>query len=261
MAIAFAAISSTTYATRTNTVVPAAGLGVIANNDLLLLLVLTGATAASPDVTPPAGFTICPGTWPTSVVGGTFNVQYWAYFRVASGESGDYAITHTEASSQAAIHRYTGAKTTNPINPAATTRVSAAVAEADSTAPGLTTAMADVMIVWNGHSWGDTTDVLAPPAGTTPTFTTRMDTTLMYQATGVLAASGATGDKTMANNSSGGSPWAASLIAIEPATTPTAQYEAPTRGRTGRMKLAAGRALGRSDSGVIRRGEKGRVEP
>lgn len=220
MAVAFAAISSTTYASRTNTTVPAAALGAIANDDLLLLLVLTGAGTASPDVTPPTGFTICPGTWPTSVEGGGFNVRYWAYFKIANNESGDYTVTHAAASSQAAILRFTGAKTVTPINPAASTNTGGGTT---STALSVTTAVTDVMIVWNGHSWGDTTNDLTPPTGTTPTFTERMDTTLMYVATGVVAAAGATGNKAMTNNNTGSSPWAASLIAIEPATGGAAQ--------------------------------------
>lgn len=217
MPIAYEAISNTTYASRTNTTIAAAGLGTIADNDLLLLLFLGGATTEAPDPTPPTGFTICPGAWPTEATGGSFNVEYRAYYKYASGESGNYTVTHASASSQGAILRFSGAKLSSAFNPTPTTRVAADPAETDSTAPGLTTAADGTMIVWNGHSWGDTTTNLTPPTGTTPTFTERLDTLLMYVATGVLTTAGATGDKTMANNSSGNSPWVASLIAIEPA--------------------------------------------
>ena len=222
MPIAFEAISNTTYASRTNTVIPAAALGTITNGDLLLLLFMGGAATEAPDPTAPTGFTICPGSWPIDVTQGTFNMEYRAYYKLASSESGDYTVTHATASSQGAILRFSGTAQTNPINPTPTINFQTDPGSVEnSTAPGLTTLVDGCMIVWNGFSWGDTTTDLTPPAGTTPTFTERLDTTLMYVATGIMTTAGATGDKSMANNSNTGNPWGASLISIEPGPTGT----------------------------------------
>lgn len=221
MPIAFEAVSNTTYASRANTVIPAAGLGTITNGDLLLLLFLGGASTEAPDPTAPTGFTICPGAWPADVSdAGSFNIEYRAYYKIASNESGDYTVTHTTASSQGAILRFSGAAQTNPINPTPTINSNVDTDDQDSIALGLTTTVDGSMIVWNGFDWGDVAADRVAPTGTTPTFTERLDVVLMYVATGVLATAGATGNKSMANNSTTG-PWVASLIAIEPGATGT----------------------------------------
>ncbi len=223
MPVAFEAISNTTYASRTNTVVTAAALGSIANDDLLLAFVLTGANPTPPAVTPPAGFSQIPGaTWPMTVTqggGNTFTISAVGYYKFASGESGDYTFTHASGSSQGVMLRVSGADTSSPFTPAPSqNEKEGGVSGEDTVFTGLTTATDESLIVAYAFDWGDTTVNLTPPTGTTPTFTERLDTAITYVATGVLAAAGATGDKTMANNSSTVHPWVASLVAVEPRT-------------------------------------------
>lgn len=206
-------LSNTTYALRTNTTITAP-TG-IANDDLLLLLFITAENVEAPDPTPPAGFTILPGAWPIDVTGGVFNVEFRAYHKIASGETGDYTVTHVDTRSQGVMMRISGVDTTTPFSPNPT--LNSGTAD-DTTASGLTTTVNNVMIVLAAFDWGDTANDLTPPTGTTPTFTEHLDVPLTYVAAGVLATAGATGDKTMANNSTGVNPWGAALIAIAPAS-------------------------------------------
>jgi hypothetical protein len=74
-------------------------------------------------------------------------------------------------------------------------------------------------VAFIGINWDDYTNAsLTAPTGTTPTFTERLDssTTIIYVATGELAAAGATGNKTHTNsNTSGSSPWLTFMVAVE----------------------------------------------
>ncbi len=212
MAAGVRSVSQTTYASRSNTTLTAP-TG-IANNDVLLILFIIGA-GSPPTPTPPTGFSALTG-FPTSVTDGSFIVKSYAWYKIANGESGNYVITHTAASSQAFMYAITGGDTTTPVNPNATIATGTG---ATSTATGLTTAVDGSLVIFFEHDWGDAANSLSGPSGTTPTFTKRTtNNNLIYVADGVLSTAGTTGSKSILNNNIQPSPWMASLIAIAAST-------------------------------------------
>lgn len=215
-AAAFRSASNTTFASRTNTIVTApAG---IVDADVLVLLGLTGAATTAPTATPPAGFAEVTGTWPVSLTDtGSFNVRVWIWYKIAASESGNYTFTHASASSQGEMMAVSGGASAKPN---ATQNNGTGLT---STALGLTTVADQSLVAYFGTDWGTTGNNLSPPAGTTPTFTERLDIApLVYLATGILSPAGATGDKTQTNNSGLSDPWSAYLVAIEAAGAATA---------------------------------------
>lgn len=211
-------VSNTTYASRTNTTIVAPSG--ISNGDLLLLFCLTGGSGTSPAVTIPGGFTPLSGS-PSSVTDtGSFNIRMWAAYKVATGESGDYTCSHAAASSQGFMLRVSGVNTSSPLDVTPTLNTGT---NGTTTFTGVTTTQDNVVVVLAGHDWADTANNLTPPIGTTPTFAEHLDTTLIYAASGTLSSAGATGDKTMTNNSAISSPWAAWMIALSPASVGSAQ--------------------------------------
>ena len=216
MPVAFQTISNTTYASRTDTTITAP-TGIV-NGDLLLMFFITLAGTEAPDPTAPAGFAVTPGAWPADVSAGGFNLEFRSFYKFASSESGDYLVTHATASSQGVLLRISGAHATAPFSPTPTLNANSGVVAEDTTATGLTTSVADCLIVLAAFDWGDTTNNLVPPTGSTPTFTERLDVAISFIATGMMVTAAATGDKTFANNSLLVNPWGASLLAIAPAT-------------------------------------------
>lgn len=212
MAVNFGSLSNTTYASRTNTTVTAP-TGITDGDELYAFIATTSAGGTGPTPTAPAGFSALTGS-PTIVAdSGGFQLRFSAYKKTASGESGDYTFTHTTCSSQGLMIRVTGADSGSPV-------VSSNSGSGSTTTfTGITTTVNNSLIMAVSHDWADTVNNLSPPSGATPTFTERLDVTLVYAATGSLATAGATGNKTMTNNSSGGGRWGAYLIGIAPAAT------------------------------------------
>lgn len=206
--------SATTYASRTNTTLTApAG---IQDGDVLVIVFCIGANPSAPTPTPPAGFSAPTGTWPITITDlSGFNVKTFVWYKVASGESGNYTVTHTSAASQGYIGAYNGGTSAQP---AATTNTGTT---ATSTALSITPSANGSVVIFAAHDWGDTTNALSPPTGSTPTFSERLDpgtvSGILYVADGVLATAGATGNKSHTNNTAvgGGHGWAASLIVVE----------------------------------------------
>ena len=212
MASAFRSSSNTTYASRTNTTVTApAG---ISDGDVLIYSLFVGAVGSAPTATAPSGFSApSGGTWPIQINDGAFFARIYVWYKIASGESGNYTATHAAGSSQGSMIAVSGGSSSAP-----TATTNSATTGTTSTATGLTTAGNDALVAFLGWDWGVTSNDLTPPSGTTPTFTERIDVApLHYLATGVWASSGATGNKSMTNNGSGvpNSPWAAVLLAVE----------------------------------------------
>jgi hypothetical protein len=229
MAVAYESISSTTWASRTNTTITAPSG--ITDGDLLLLFHVIG-TGTPPTQTPPAGFTALPGTWPQTITESGYSMAARAWYKIASGESGNYTVTHIAPAGafgacQGAMVRISGADTSSPFTPSPTVNLQQGLggSEASTTFTGLTTTVDGTLILLFGWDWADTSNNLTPPTGTTPSFTERMDTTVSYVATGVLATAGATGNKTMANNAGTGSPWGALMVAVAPASESGTAHE------------------------------------
>ena len=213
MAVAVRSTSGVAYGSRTNTAITAP-TGIV-NGDILLLFVAV-AGASPPTPTFPAGFATVAG--PIASTSGGFTVNFYCLWKRASGESGSYTVTHSSASTLAQLYCISGAKSSgSPINASSSNSGTGTT----STGTGITTTVNDCLIVFAEHDWGDTSNNLSPPSGTTPTFTERVDAALRYYAEGVLATAGATGNKSITNNNTTDplfpNPWAVYLVAVEPA--------------------------------------------
>ena len=203
-------VSNTTYASRTNTTITAPAS--IADDDILLLGILTVNDPDAVDTTPPTGFTLLTN-FPIDVTdGGGLNMEFRVYWKTASGESGNYTVTHASSSSQGWMVCVQDADTIS-VTPTVNNGTAAS-----TTALSITTTVNDSLVILMAFDWGDSANNLTGPTGTTPTFVEKIDVApLIYVTAGVLATAGATDNKTMANNSSTGSPWGATLIVVQPA--------------------------------------------
>lgn len=214
MGAAYRSSNYVAYGTRTNATVTApAG---VQNGDVILLFFLIGA-GTPPTPTPPSGFTALSG-FPVTVSSGGFSVKNYCWYKVANGEPGSYTVSHSSASSEAYVVAVSGGGTGSA--PAATTNSGT---KTTTTALSITTAAANAFVMFASQDWGDTANALSPPSGSTPTFTTRLNengTGILFVADGVLAAAGATGNKSITNNSanSTASPWTGYLIKVESAS-------------------------------------------
>lgn len=210
MAAAFRSSSNTTYASRTNTTITApAG---ITNGDVLILL-FWGFNLSS--ITLPTGFTQLAGSPVNN--SGPFST-YMAY-KVASGESGNYLVTHGTFSTQGAIVCVSGGETGSA--PTCTFNTGTG---ATTTALSVTTTTNSALIIYAGTSWAGLSGLEVQPVGTTPLFSQQIDDSggTMYVATGVLATAGATGNKSNGNNNGASDPWTGILAKVEAAGAATA---------------------------------------
>ena len=217
MAVAFRSASGIVFTTQTNTTLTApAG---IQNGDILVISFIIynpSGTPATP--TPPAGFSVLPGpTYPIDIVSGGSHIHVRQWYKVASSESGNYTITHTNAGVEGWIGAYSGADTTTPFSPNAT---SATGTGTTSTATGLTTPRNSSAVLYMCADWQSGGSNLAAPTGTTPTFTKRFGMTgnnpsNIFIADGILATAGATGNKSNGNNNNAGEGWSAVLACIQ----------------------------------------------
>ena len=205
---------------RTNTTL-AAPTG-LTNNDVLVLVCSGAGGSSGLTLAPPAGFTLAPG-YPTVLSNaGTF-VKTYVWWKVASGESGSYTVTHASLQTNAHLVAVRGGDTTAPLTPNASLNQGTGTT---STAPGVTTTVDDSFVMYWSQTWR-TWGSGSPPTGTTPTFTERRDRVgvSLYIADGVLATAGATGNKSNTNPNVGAEPWAAGLVVVKPpgGTGPVAQ--------------------------------------
>jgi hypothetical protein len=220
MSADFRSLSSVAYGGgHTNTTIaPPAG---VQDGDVLVLVHLIAAGFdAVPSAALPAGFTLLAG-FPTVASVDGFEVDTRIAYKVASGESGDYVVSHVAATSEATLFAVSGGAATAP--PCTINTGSGVTA----TALGLTTQGPNSLVAYIAHNWelwgGDKNGAVdAPPSGTTPTFTAQLDSAaqLSYVATGALVSAGATGDKTQASLNISGEPWSAFLLEVAAASAP-----------------------------------------
>jgi endoglucanase len=215
----FRSISSTAYASRTNTTVSVPA-GVV-DGDLLVAMFTLGGSGST--FTPPTGWTLLAG--PTLATDNSFDIHTSLYWRVAASEPANYTFTHAALSSEAVIYAVSGASSAAP---AVTTNSGQGTA---TTALGLTTATT-AQLVFFAHNWA-LYGTAVPPGGTTPTFTERLNASnsLIYIADGAQASAGATGNKVQTNNLNGAGTdgWYGALVAfVAPATPPPPPTPAPS---------------------------------
>lgn len=219
MAVAHGSSTSLAEATSVNSVYTApAG---IADNDLLIIWHYEFILSASPPPTPtpPAGFAAIPGpTFPIAQtnVGGASSAS-WGWYKIASGESGNYTVTHASCVNRGIMERVTGAHQTTPFSPNATGNTGlAAGAGGPATWTGLTTTVDGCLVLAFGSDNNDTTNNLVAPSGGSPVLTERVDIAGEYLATGSQATAGATGNYTQTDNSASGQPWFTLLASVQP---------------------------------------------
>ena len=211
-AAAFRSLSNMTYGSRTNTTITAPS-GIVDGDILILALVIGKSGSAPPAATLPAGFSTIQG--PNETETGTFFVNRILAWKVASGESGSYTVTHASASSQGVMLCISGASGSTPVS--SDNECNDVSDGQTTTALSITTPSNNSLVAFIAHNYAGYTGIASPPTGTTPTFTEQLDTGLMYVATGVLATAGATGNKTQANgNGAIGDMWGAFLVAVGP---------------------------------------------
>lgn len=228
MAAAFRSSSILAFGTgRTNSTITApAG---IQNGDELFIGAWSGESTAGAVVamTGPAGFTLQPG-YPVRLrdVAGTYFYDVYLWRKVASGESGNYTITHSAGQSEGIMWAVSGGDGTiqTTLNSQSNTTGTTTI-----TANGLTTGANDSLVSFFAVAWSDYAGAGSPPAGSTPTFTERIDSGTIYLATGVLATAGATGNKThTSTNSANNQPWLGALIEVRAAGGGGATSRVPT---------------------------------
>ena len=213
---AYRSSSSITYASHTNPALTApAG---IVNGDILLIVFDIGGTPP-PTPTAPAGFSAITGSNATAT-DGSFVVNTYFWCKVASGESGNYTVTHSAANSEGYIVAISGADTTcaNAFTPNPTINVGTGLT---TTANTLTTTRDSTLVIFVSSDWGSSANSLTAPTGTTPTFTKRFGGSLMLVADGVLSPAGATGNKTITNNNASGNPFTGLLFSVQPPNSRT----------------------------------------
>jgi hypothetical protein len=201
--------SSVDYGARTDTVITApAG---IQDGDGLAIIFEIGAVGAPPAPTPPAGFGILPGFPLTATDGFGFTIDVYAWSKTAAAEAGNYTITHAAANSTAYMMAIEGGNTFSP-NPSVNQGTGAA-----GTALGVTTVIDNSLIILWAGVW-IAADLVTPPGGATPAFTTRYASpaSILFVETGVLTPPGATGNKNFGTGNPGGEPWLSGLIAVRP---------------------------------------------
>lgn len=206
----YRSFSKTDYlGAQVNTVIPAPA-GIVNGDLLLFILIIAGTTPVTP--TPPAGLTLLSG--PSTVTDlSSFNAVRRLYYKFAASESGSYTFTHASSTSQGLC-----ICVQNPNGNAPTATTNGGTGNV-STALGVTTLSANAWVGFVDHNWVLYAGTASPPTGTTPTFTERYDAanSLMYFAEGVLAAQGATGDKTHPNQNTDNTAtyvWGAYLITV-----------------------------------------------
>ncbi len=215
-AVTFRSDSFLNYAAgRTNSTINApAG---IVDDDFLLLIFEDGAGGVTaPAATPPAGFNILPGFPLTRADSNPFTVDTYAWIKTAASEPANYTITHANASSNAWMMAAFGQDLITPVDAG---EISTATGfDSTSTAPGITTALNNSLIVYFCSKWNFPGGNF--PGGVTPVLTTRLDgsVTLLFTSTGVLSPEGATGNKVATGlPNTNTEPWATGLIAVRPA--------------------------------------------
>ena len=176
----------------------------LANDDIIII-----ALYIENDVTPtpPTGFAqIC------DIDHGSVALDLWVWWKRASGESGNYTVSHASAYCQGWIAAFSGRTTTgDPQDATATTNTGTGTTV---TYTGLTPAGDDADIICiNG-----TFDSVASGAvgGTAPTFTEQADdSNNMHAYTGTQTTAAAVGNRTSTISSTS---WAATMIALRSAT-------------------------------------------
>lgn len=203
----------------------------------MVMVAITGANNPGIAMTAPAGWTLLGSPpWPTFVADSSaFHVNFYVWYKIASGEGANYTLTHATASTDGYIFSVSGSTTTGiQIGPrgyfgestastdgVGNTSASGPLNGTVTTTPGITIA-ASSLVALVQHNWelqGSTTS----PAVSNVTLTERLDSSanLLYLSAGVSTGSGATGDgvQTANSNTLTNSGWQSFFIEVPSAST------------------------------------------
>lgn len=141
------------------------------------------------------------GTWTlihqTIQTGSATDFEHFRYWSRYAGEGTTFTISWGGTSTwrSAGMLAKIGISTAADPKDGTPTEQIGGASSVSAVAPGITTATNNSLVVNHmAHFRGDFT--VTPPTGTTPTFTERVEFDAVYQADGILATAGATGDKT-----------------------------------------------------------------
>ena len=207
--IYFRSASSTTYASRTNTVITAPPS--IVNGDILIVDIIVAVSGTPTIPTAPAGFTQIA----TSTIPGAsgFNANKSVWWKRAASESGSYTFTHATYSSQAVMKVYGGCLSSGtPVG----ANSQASGTGTTTTATGITTGAPYSWLLFESNNWTAQTP-LAPPTGFIEEFIG-----LLYSAEAIANTAGSTGNVVLSpnQNNTGTDAWSVHLVELFNSTTP-----------------------------------------
>jgi hypothetical protein len=200
---AYGQVATLGAATRTNSTLT---FGSAPSADQIIILVMDIETVIP---TPPAGFEAL------AEANHAANINRLRVFwkRAGGSEGTSYTITHASTWTNCVGYTVTSASTTARPKISIPNQGTGTTA----TARGVTPRANNAHIGYVAITFGDM-GAVAPPAGTTPTFTERYDSTNnIYFAEGTLATAAATGDKTAGAFGAGSQDWMTALILVEDA--------------------------------------------
>ena len=153
MSVNFRSITSTTYASRTNTTLTApAG---IVDGDILIAVIAVGGSSLPSAPTPPTGFTMF-GT-NTAINDGSFYVNLYIAWKRAASESGSYAWTHGTQSTQGTMKAYSGCLASG--TPLGVTSNNTGTGNS-SVGTGITTTANNNFLLLESHDWTSVSIIL-----------------------------------------------------------------------------------------------------
>jgi len=192
-----------TYAVRTNTAYN--GLSSIQNGDNIYIYhEIGGSTGSVPVPTTPAGFSLQAG-YPLTRSDGGFSVQTYLYKKVASSESGNYTVTHSNTQSTGFAFCIRGG-TLDKIS-------TGNGAAPNSSISGFTVSAANSMVVYLIGGWDLVMELITPPSNLSFTLRNTPDDSLLWVGT-ASGVSGATGNFDSSNLPN--AVWAATAFSLQP---------------------------------------------
>ena len=202
MAIALRSQAFTGYGTRTNITITAPSG--ITDGDILVASITTvkgaGETPPTPSLT---GFTLI-GT-PTTIDAGGVTMRLFRLWKRAASESGDYTFTHTSADSDGLLQCFSGCLASGA--PLTTESINTGNSST-ATGTGITTTAANSWLLYTMSCYDFLGD-LTVPTGMTEQHDS--GSSITYSATELIAAAGATGNRTQTITSS---PWSVGMTEL-----------------------------------------------
>jgi hypothetical protein len=207
------------YGTRTNSTLTAPAS--IANGDLLVNVMHAGnASLTALAITPPAGWSAIPNDPSTKNAPDPYSIAMHVFYKVASGESGNYTFTHSSGETEGFIYRLTGADTTTPLDVTPTQNNGVG---GTTVYPAITPVTDGAFLIYAESDWD------APGSGTisgTPTITARRAGTISWIGDGTQTTAAAIGTRNRVNgNVLVGNPWVSTVVAFRASGTPPAPFD------------------------------------